>query len=112
MSANHQLKDLSPTPLDIVTGLEAIRRKHHSVEQILAVLRQAEAGVSVRELIRRVNITEQTFYRWKKAYGSLGASHIERLKELQKENARLRKLLASIGVHKEQNLELLKKKCS
>ncbi len=63
-------------------------------EQIIAVLREQEAGAQVKEIIRRHGISEQTFYRWKSKYGGLEVSDVRRLKELEAENAKLKKLLA------------------
>ena len=57
------------------------------MEQIVAVLKQAEVGVPVAGLIRRVGISEQTFYRWKKQFTGLGVDQVRQLKQLQEENA-------------------------
>ncbi len=64
-----------------------MKRKRFSVEQIVAVLKQAEAGMPVAELIRHVGISEQTFYRWKKVYAGLQTDQVRQLKQLQDENA-------------------------
>ncbi len=61
-------------------------RKHFTEEQITLALRQAEAGTPVAEVCRKLQITEQTFYRWKKKYGSLGTSEIRELRQLRDEN--------------------------
>ena len=58
------------------------------MEQIVAVLKQAEAGVPLPELLRRVGVSEQTFYRWKKQYVGLEADRVRQLKQLQEENTR------------------------
>lgn len=63
-------------------------------EQIIGVLREQEAGGVVKEIIRRHGISEQTFYRWKSKYGGMEASDVRRLKELEAENAKLKRLLA------------------
>ena len=72
--------------------------KRYSTEQIILKLRQAEIemgrGVKVPEVCRKLGISEQTFYRWRKRYGGLDRSEIRRLKALEQENARLKKLLA------------------
>ena len=72
--------------------------KRYSAEQIIVKLRQAEIemgrGVKVPEVCRKLGISEQTFYRWRKRYGGLDRSEIRRLKALEQENARLKKLLA------------------
>ena len=63
-----------------------MKRKRFSVEQIVGVLKQAEVGVPVAELIRRAGISEQTFYRWKKQYVGLEVDQIRQLKQPQEEN--------------------------
>ena len=69
-------------------------KRRYTEEQIIAVLREQEAGAAVKEIIRRHGISEQTFYRWKSKYGGLEASDVRRLKELEAENAKLKRLLA------------------
>ena len=72
--------------------------KRYSTEQIIVKLRQAEIemgrGMKVPEVCRKLGISEQTFYRWRKRYGGLNRSEVRRLKVLEQENARLKKLLA------------------
>ena len=58
-------------------------KKRFSEEQVAFALRQAETGISVQEVIRKMGISEQTFYRWKKKYGGLGISELRRLKQLK-----------------------------
>ena len=77
-----------------------MKQKRFAVEQIVAVLKQAEAGLPVAELIRKLGISEQTFYRWKKAYGSLEVDQVRQLKQLQEENGRLKKLVAELSLDK------------
>ncbi|VVE22774.1 transposase [Pandoraea horticolens] len=71
-----------------------MKRKRFSIEQIVAVLRQAELGMPVADVIRQVGISEQTFYRWKKQYAGMQSDQVRELKQLQEENARLKKLVA------------------
>lgn len=59
-----------------------MKRKRFSVEQIVAIVKQAEMGMPVSELIRRVGISEQTFYRWKKQYSNLDVDQVRQLKQL------------------------------
>ena len=87
-----------------------MKRSRFSVEQIVAVLRQAELGMSVSELIRKIGISEQTFYRWKKQYGSLQPDQARELKQLQEENARLKKLVADLSLDKAILQDVAKKK--
>jgi putative transposase len=77
-----------------------VKKKRFSVEQIVAVLKQAELGMPVADLIRRVGISEQTFYRWKKQYAGLQSDQVRELKQLQDENARLKKLVAELSLDK------------
>ena len=73
-------------------------QKRHTPEQIIRKLRQAEVelakGQSAVEVARKLGITEQTYYRWRKEFGGLRIDQAKRLKELEKENARLKKLVA------------------
>jgi putative transposase len=73
-----------------------VKQKRFNVEQIVAVLKQAEAGVPLAELIRRVGISEQTFYRWKKQYVGLEVDRVRQLRQLQEENNRLKRLVADL----------------
>jgi len=77
-----------------------VRKSRFSVEQIVAVLKQVELGMPVAEVIRRLGISEQTFYRWKKEYGGLQPDQARELKQLQEENARLKKLVAELSLDK------------
>ena len=73
-------------------------RKRHTPEQIIRKLREAEVelakGQTTADVVRKLEITEQTYYRWRKEYGGLRLDQAKRLKELEKENARLKRLLA------------------
>jgi len=77
-----------------------MKRERLSVEQIVAVLKQLEVGVPVAELIRQVGISEQTLYRWKKQYNGLETDQIRLCKQLQEENARLKRLVAELTLDK------------
>jgi putative transposase len=77
-----------------------VKRKRFSVEQIVAVLKQAELGLPVADLIRQVGISEQTFYRWKKTYSGLEPDQARELKQVQDENVRLKKLVAELSLDK------------
>ena len=87
-----------------------MRRKRFSVEQIVAVLKQAEVGLPVVEVCRQVGITEQTFYRWKKQYVGLQTDQVRQLKQLQEENGRLKKLVAELSLDKTMLQDVLAKK--
>ena len=71
-----------------------MKKSRYTEEQIAFALRQGESGTPVKEVIRRLGITEQTYYRWKQKYGGLGVSEVRRLKQLEDENAKLKRLLA------------------
>ena len=77
-----------------------MKRKQYSVEQIVAALKQAELGMPVADLIRQLGISEQTYYRWKKQYAGLESNQVRELKQLQDENARLKKLVADLSLDK------------
>jgi putative transposase len=69
-----------------------------TAEQIVAILHEAAAGAQVRELCRRHGITETTFYRWRRQYGGLQVNETKRLKALEEENRRLKKLVAELSL--------------
>ena len=75
-----------------------MKKSRFSEEKIIAVLKQAEAGVKVSELVRKLGISEATFYNWKARYGGLDASQLRRLKELEGENAKLKKMYAELSL--------------
>lgn len=77
-----------------------MKRKRFSIEQIVAVLKQAELGMPVADLIRQVGISEQTYYRWKKQYAGMQSDQVRELKQLQDENARLKELVAELSLDK------------
>jgi putative transposase len=87
-----------------------VKQKRFNVEQIVAVLKQAEAGVPLVELIRRMGISEQTFYRWKKQYVGLEVDQVRQLKQLQEENTRLKQLVADLTLDKAMLQDVLSKK--
>ena len=71
-----------------------MKKSRYTEEQIAFALKQAELGTTVAEVCRKMGISEATFYNWKKKYGGLGVSELRRLKQLEEENARLKRLLA------------------
>ena len=87
-----------------------MKRKRFSVEQIVAILKQAELGLPVADLIRQVGISEQTFYRWKTQYSGLESTQVRELKQLSEENARLKKLVADLSLDKAVLQDVLSKK--
>ena len=87
-----------------------MKKKRFSVEQIVGVLKQAEVGVPIGELVRQVGISEQTFYRWKKRYAKLEIDQVRQLKQLQEENQRLQRLVADLTLDKTMLQDVLAKK--
>jgi len=87
-----------------------MKKKRFSVEQIVAVLKQAELGLPVADLIRQVGISEQTFYRWKRQYAGLESDQVRELKQVVEENARLKKLVAELSLDKAVLQDVLSKK--
>lgn len=73
-------------------------------------LRQAEAGTPVAEICRKLEVTETTFYRWRKKYGGLGVSELRELKQLKEENRKLKQLVADLSLDKSILQEALRKK--
>ena len=87
-----------------------MKRKRFSVEQIVAVLKQAELGMPVADIIRRMGISEQTFYRWKKQYVGLEVDQVRQLRQVQEENVRLKRLVAELILDKTMLQDVLAKK--
>ena len=77
-----------------------MKKSRYTDEQIAFALKQAETGTPVAEVIRRMGISEQTFYRWKKVYGGLGVGELRHLKQLEDENRQLKQLVADLSLDK------------
>ncbi|MCA9411037.1 MAG: transposase [Candidatus Omnitrophica bacterium] len=75
-----------------------MKKKRYSEEQIIKILKEVESGTSVREVSRREGVTEPTIYRWRSRYGGLSESELRRLRELEAENARLKKIVAQQAI--------------
>ena len=79
-------------------------KKRYQPEQIIGYLREAEIllskGSTIGQVCRKIGITEQTYYRWRKEYGSLSVNQAKRLKEVEKENVQLRKLVSDLSLDK------------
>jgi putative transposase len=87
-----------------------MKRSKFTEEQIAFALRQAETGTRVEEICRKMGICEATFFRWKKKYGGLGVSELRRLKQLEEENRRLKRMVADLSLDKQMLQDVLSKK--
>ncbi len=87
-----------------------MRKSRFTEEQIAMALRQGEAGTPVAEIVRKLGISEQTYYTWKKKYGGLGVSELRELKGIREENRRLKTLVADLSLDKTILQEALRKK--
>jgi putative transposase len=81
-----------------------MKKKRHTIEAIMRILREAESGESIPEICRTHGISEQTFYRWRRKYAEMELSDAKRLKALEDENRRLKALVADQAL----NIEVLK----
>lgn len=86
------------------------RKSKFSAEQIAYALKQVEAGVPMAEVCRKYGVSQQTFYRWRSKYGAMAPSEVRRLNEMEKENARLKSIVADLVLDKEILQDALRKK--
>lgn len=87
-----------------------MRKSKFTDTQIAFILRQAEEGTKVEEVCRKAGISQQTFYRWKKLYGGLMPLEMKRLKQLEEENSRLKRIVADLSLDKEMLQDVLRRK--
>jgi len=87
-----------------------MRKKTFTEEQIALALREAEGGTPVTEVCRRMGVSEQSFYRWKRKYTGMGVAELRRLKQLEEENRKLKKIVADLLLDKQMLQDVLKKK--
>jgi len=87
-----------------------MKRSKFTEQKIAFALKQAELGISVEEVCRKLGISDATFYNWKKKYGGLGPSELRRLRQLEEENTKLKKLVADLSLDKIMLQEVLAKK--
>ena len=85
-------------------------KKRFTEEQIIGFLKEAESGLPIKELCRRHGFSEASYYLWRSKFGGMNVSDAKRLKELETENARLKKLLAEAMLENEVTREVLRKK--
>ncbi|MCP4163898.1 MAG: transposase [Deltaproteobacteria bacterium] len=87
-----------------------MKRKRFSEEQIIRILKEAEAIGNIREACRQNNVTEQTFYRWRNKFGGMEVSDARRLRSLEKENSELKKIVAELTLDKKMLKDVISKK--
>ena len=87
-----------------------MKRSRFSEEQVAYALRQAESGTPVGDVCRQLGVSAATFYAWKKKYGHLGATELRRMRQLEDENTRLKRLVADLTLDKHLLAEALRKK--
>ncbi len=87
-----------------------MKKSKFTESQIAFALKQAESGVKVEEVCRKMGISQATFFNWKKKYGGLGVSELRRLRQLEEENHQLKKLVADLSLDKQMLQEVIKKK--
>ena len=87
-----------------------MKRSRYTEEQIAFALRQAEGGTPVGEVCRKMGISENTFYRWKRKFFGMGVAELRRLKMLEEENRRLKQLVADLALDKVMLQDVLRKK--
>lgn len=87
-----------------------MKKSRFSEQQIAFVLKQADDGTSVEEICRKVGISQQTYYRWRKKYAGLMPSEVRRLKQLEEENARLKRMVADLSLDKDMLQDVIRRK--
>ncbi len=87
-----------------------MKRSRFTEEQIAFALKQQELGVAVDEICRKLGISDATFYNWKKKYSGLGPSELRRLKQLEEENAKLKRLVADLSLDKAMLQDVVRRK--
>ena len=87
-----------------------MKRSKFSETQIIAILNEADAGLSVKEISRKYGISDATYYNWKSKYGGMSASELKRMREVEEENAKLKKMYADLALENNALKELIEKK--
>lgn len=87
-----------------------MKKSKFTEEQIVFALKQAEGGTPIAEITRRLGVTEATFYRWKQKFGGLMPSEVKKMKQLEEENVRLKRVVADLTLDKQMLQDVLSKK--
>jgi putative transposase len=87
-----------------------MKKSKFNEQQIAFILRQAEEGTTVEDVCRKAGISIQTYYRWRQKYGGLMPSEMKRLKQLEEENLRLKKIVANLSLDKEMLQDVVRRK--
>lgn len=87
-----------------------MKRSRFSETQVVGILKEADAGLSVKEICRKYGISDATYYNWKKRYGGLEVSDVRRLRELEDENSKLKRMYANLSLENEALKDLITKK--
>lgn len=87
-----------------------MKRSRFTEQQIAFALKQQELGIAVEEVCRKLGISDATFYNWKKKYSGLGPSELRRLKQLEEENAKLKRLVADLSLDKAMLQDVVRRK--
>ena len=87
-----------------------MKKSRFSEQQIAFILKQADEGTSVEDICRKAGISQQTYYRWRKKYGGLMPSEVRRLKQLEEENARLKRMVADLSLDKDMLQDVIRRK--
>ena len=87
-----------------------MKKSRFSEQQIAFILKQGDDGTSVEEVCRKAGISQQTYYRWRKKYAGLMPSEVRRLKQLEEENARLKRMVADLSLDKDMLQDVIRRK--
>jgi putative transposase len=87
-----------------------VKKSRFTEQQIAYALRQAESGGRVAEICRKLGVSEQTFYSWRKKYAGMGVSELRRIRQLEEENRRLKQVVADLTLDKQMLQEVLSRK--
>jgi len=87
-----------------------MKKKRYTDEQVAYALRQAEAGTPVKEVCRKLGVSEATFYAWRRKFAGMGVAELRELRHLRQENTKLKKLVADLSLDKHMLQEVLSKK--